>query len=239
MINVILFVITVAFWVIVWDFITTALRLIDKSKSSMSLFKKVIVVSLLSMPFSINGNIFTVLGNAKSEKGIYSLSSFYQDANGGPAFAIFALPGYQHSKHLSLSFVSILNYQKSGGELGSFFPIVSIQIAKDNANSFAGLLLAQVSDNGSSNLYIGVSCVQNSEVESFVGIGASFYQKARLSRLGFGVSLYQEAENLAQTVMGVAGVQNADRCSCPMALSLYQIKDPKDKSFVLFTVDEK
>src|SRR3989338_8618180 len=54
------------------------------------------ILALLSAPFNVKGTIWTVLGNAESEKSIYSLFSLYQKA-GQHAFMFCGVAFYQRA----------------------------------------------------------------------------------------------------------------------------------------------
>src|SRR3989344_8892914 len=72
------------------------------------------LISLLSLPININGNVFTVIGNAKSEKSVYSVFSLYQHA-GEDAVTIFSLAGYQKTGRNALTFVGVSVGQTADG----------------------------------------------------------------------------------------------------------------------------
>ena len=110
MINFLIFLLTFVFYYII------SLLILPPENLIVAL-EQAIVLLVLTLPFNINGNVFTFLGNARSKKNIYSLFSLYQHAE-ETAFALINC-GYQSSKYTT-AFFSIFGYQHAKKEAISF-----------------------------------------------------------------------------------------------------------------------
>ncbi len=83
--NLALFVLTTILYYAIWStLINNANTATDFKEESKSLA----VIALLCLPLNINGNVFTVFGNASSSKNIYSVFSIYEKAE-VDAFSVF------------------------------------------------------------------------------------------------------------------------------------------------------
>ncbi len=172
--NVVLFVATVALYFSSW-FVWFLFYY-----SSEPSFETCIIVAssllLLCVPFNIGGNIFTVLGNAVSEKSIFSVLSLYQKANKN-AFSLVSL------------------YQKADGSTVSVFGFLGYQDAGDDAFMFSGISIYQRS-NIETVLFVGFSLYQEGSGDIIHAVGISLYQRAKGSVwVIVGVSGYQRSDN--------------------------------------------
>ncbi len=137
------------------------------------------MLALLCAPFNINGNVWTVLGNATSPRSVYSIFSFYQYAK----------------KNAGMIF-SFLSYQKArGGDAIVLLGVSCCQKANDAAGVFIGFSFYQ--DSGrESCVFCGVSCYQQTLGHALTCAGFSVYQEGYYSvETKFGLALYQVVEN--------------------------------------------
>ena len=151
--------------------------LVSKSKD-FSFQKRVthtFVITLLCIPFNLNGDIYTVFGSAKNEEGgVYSIFSLYQESN--------------------LDTVSILGsiYQKADGNAFIMLGISGYQEAGDDAIVVIGISGYQKAGNNAV-LGVGVAGYQKAENKAGVFIGASGYQNAG-NHTGALLGIYQTVE---------------------------------------------
>ncbi len=80
--------------------------------------KRAGIIALLCAPFNINGHIFTVLGNAVSEKNNIALCSLYQKA--GQNVITIGLSGYQSAGQSAQTIIGLTLYQKAGEKTRTF-----------------------------------------------------------------------------------------------------------------------
>lgn len=104
-------------------------------------------VALLCAPFTIMGNVVTVLGNAESQKGIISLCSVYQKAKGDATALVFS--GWQSAGENAVTGVFSVGqvagrdavsgifamYQSAGRDVGIGIGFSGYQTARRNAVS--------------------------------------------------------------------------------------------------------
>lgn len=161
--------------------------------------KRFAILLLLCIPFNIYGNVFTVLGNAVSEKDMYSILSFYQKA-GGDTASLLSLGGYQEGKDVNVLF-GIPSYQKSTGTATLVFGASPYQ--KGNATVIGcGLAVCQTADKASLVLF-GLSVYQKADINITL-LGLSGYQKA-VSGAFSQFALYQELEGGKNRSFGIWG----------------------------------
>ena len=70
------------------------------------------ILALLSAPFNIGGNIWTVLGNAESEGSVYSFLSVYQKAR-RRAVTIVGVLSYQDAEEIAYVLLGFLTRQEA------------------------------------------------------------------------------------------------------------------------------
>lgn len=85
---------------------------VKRPESIKNYFTRFILLAFLCMPININDNIFTVIGNATSEKNIYSIASLYQKAE-KDAVAIVAA-GYQKAGQDAVILWGVAGDQQAG-----------------------------------------------------------------------------------------------------------------------------
>ncbi len=152
------------------------------------------ILALLCAPWNINGNIWTVLGNAESEKSIYSLCSLYQKA-GKHAVTIIGVSSQQHAERNAVMGIGISFLQNAGLHAVTFIGISLYQNAGQDAVTFVGLSLYQDAEQDAYT-GIGLSLYQDAEQDAYMGIGISLYQNAvAKADVPCGVALYQAIEN--------------------------------------------
>lgn len=97
--------------------------------------KRTALIALLCLPININGNVFTVMGNATSEKSVYALFSIYQKA-GQNAFTFFGLSGYQNAGQNAAIVVGLSGYQKAGNKARTIIGVALYQKVADKGRAF-------------------------------------------------------------------------------------------------------
>lgn len=119
--NILLFLVTVTVYF-------TTIVCLDSYKSNKSIWnyswkksaKRLAFVALLALPLNINGNVFTIAGNATADKNMFSFFSLYQNA------------GQNAGTVLGLA------YQNAGQDAGTFFGL-AYQNARQDAVTVFGL----------------------------------------------------------------------------------------------------
>jgi hypothetical protein len=162
MVNIILFVISVSLYYVAYNL---ARRFLLYNPMTVTKNMKVLaIITLLCIPLNVNGNIFTVLGNAhgrnvisilsfyqKAEQDIFSISGFlnYQDA-GNDAVILVGFPTIQKSKDESILMAGISGYQRSNNLSTTILGFSIYQKAGDKTRSFGAFtpLKANIVDNG-------------------------------------------------------------------------------------------
>ncbi len=199
-----------------------------------SYVKNAVIIALLCLPININGNVYTLIGNAKGEENVTSVFSVYQDAEKHASTLI--LIGYQHSGENARAGFFVGKQSAEKKAFSVFF--AGSQHAKEKAGAFVGVFLTQKSDTDDALLLLGISAKQEAEGLSLTGIGIvgyqtaseqaglvagiSGYQKAWGVFTGMGVSGYQNGEHEASTGFGIFGYQRAENVLFGMGLSGYQ-----------------
>lgn len=110
-------------------------------RGTRSFLKTVGVVITLSLPFNINGYVFTMFGNVVGEKGVFSIASLYQKSDGN-ALSVFAPLTVQEAKGSAHTFFGVSSYQKGR----SVFHLVGVSIyqqAEVQAGAGAGIGVVQ------------------------------------------------------------------------------------------------
>lgn len=188
--NVVLFVVTVCTYLLAWQ----VFRVYVESKP-INLFRNALktlaIVSVLSLPINIGGNIYTVAGNATGEN-VYSLLSFYQKAE-RDAFSVVSL-GYQNAGRSAISIVSLGTYKKA---------LTTVTVVGVDLYEKAGDMALMA---------FGAVAYQNAGSDAVNIIAVSLYQKSEGDAINcLGLAVYQKAQNDAGVLIGLAGVQNAGR----------------------------
>ncbi len=207
--NLLLFVSTTVVYFTVW-------LALSHFKETKKLAKDLAIIALLCLPLNINGNVFTVIGNASSSKSVYSVFSLYQRADkdagnllgglyqkaGHDAVVLFGFQGYQEAGNDSVLGFGLSGYQKAGNESGTLAGISGFQNAKKNtivilglagyqkAGNIASMLCCfagKQNGNNGSGLAIGLVGYQNSEKNSTTGIGMAIYQRVQKEDRAFAV----------------------------------------------------
>lgn len=193
-----------------------------KKFSARLMLKMVAWVLVLCLPLNINGNIFTVLGNAVSEKSVYSICSLYQKAEQN-AFSIIGIGGVQKAnKGEALICLGITLSQEAGKEAATCLGITLCQEAGQGAVTAVGIVGFQKAKNCS--VLIGLAGYQTAELFTMVVCGLAGYQDSGMDADTFcGLVLCQKSKNDALVLLGLAGYQQAGEDATVMAgLSGYQ-----------------
>lgn len=107
-----LFLLTVVVYSAVWCWLSKPALLKEYAK-------RVALIALLCVPININGYVFTAIGNAASQKSVYSLFSLYQKADRNAA-TLIGLAGYQKADNSALAGIGIAFYQSVVGKVRAF-----------------------------------------------------------------------------------------------------------------------
>src|SRR3989338_5880219 len=133
------------------------------------------ILALRSAPFNVKGTIWTVLGNAESEKSIYSLFSLYQKA-GQHAFMFCGVALYQDARWDAFVGFGVALYQEAGRDAVVGFGVALYQEAEEEAGVFCGVALYQ--EAGRALVFCGVAFYQRAGQDAGVFCGVAFYQRA-------------------------------------------------------------
>ena len=112
--------------------------------------KRIALVALLVLPLNINGNVFTIAGNAVAEKSVYSIFSIYQKAGqnaftliglayqkaGRNAITGIGLAGYQKAEQNAVIGLGIAGYQKAGQHTETLIAIALYQRVGEKTRAF-------------------------------------------------------------------------------------------------------
>lgn len=140
-----------------------------------SMAKSLGVIAFLTLPFNINGNVFTVFGNAVGEKDVFSVASFYQKAN-GTTITLIAPLTYQDAGDAAVSGVGVPSFQK-GAKVGLIVGVAPYQHAnRGNSIIFFGLAGQQVSLL-QSGVVLGFAGDQRAGITAQTFIGLAFHQQ--------------------------------------------------------------
>lgn len=117
--------------------------LLFRPKDPKSLLKRVLFFAVLCIPFNIDGDIYTVIGNGISPTGsIYSLSSVYQSAK-KDAVIITGVPIYQNAGRNVIMLFGLSGYQNAGKGAVTFFGLSGYQKADSMALTYIGFAFYQ------------------------------------------------------------------------------------------------
>ena len=126
--NLMWFAATVSVYSVVWCWIQMPKKLVGYAQRAG-------LLALLCAPVNINGNVFTMLGNAVSEKNVFSVCSLYQKA-GQNAVTFFGLSGYQSAGQDAVTFFGLSGYQSAGQDAMTGIGLAIYQRAGEKTRSF-------------------------------------------------------------------------------------------------------
>lgn len=159
--------------------------------------QKLALLAVLCLPLNINGNIWTVFGNAVSEKNVYSVCSLYQEAK-GDAISVVGLGGYQQAGQNAIIIAGISGYQLAKQEAVTGFGVAVYQKAA-GPSMLVGLAGYQEGKD-SALILIGLVGCQKGENSAAVGTGLAGYQKATKEvQAKIGLALYQQVKGKSRT----------------------------------------
>lgn len=148
------------------------------------------LLSVLCLPVNINGNVFTVIGNAESEKSVWSVCSLYQKAEEN-AVTVFGLAGYQQAEKDAVTFIGLAGYQ----------------LAREDTITVGGLAGYQQAGK-IAGVGFGLAGYQQARISAMNFIGLAGYQQAGMDAWIFiGLVGYQHAGEEVMTSIGMAGYQ--------------------------------
>ena len=185
-------------WVMYIDFKNKNLK---KDLNFKAFFGKIFILAILCAPFNVNGNVYTIAGNATG-KNVYSIFSVYQEAD-DTALTVLSIAGYQRANR-AIVMAGVVGYQD----------------ADDTAAVLIGLADYQKANNDAA-VVIGVAGYQDADDTAAVVIGLAGYQKAYNTIVVIGVGGCQVATNDALVPLGIAGYQWSEHGSGAL-LALYQ-----------------
>lgn len=140
--------------------------------------KKLGIIALLCLPINIDGNVFTVAGNAVAEKNIFSVFSFFQEAKNGSAVSILGIGNVQIVEKNALTFLGFPFYQRANRAFVAFGGAI-FQVSKEM-----------------STVNLGIAVYQRSEKTTGIDMGIAGYQNAgKKAESLFALTLYQKVQN--------------------------------------------
>jgi hypothetical protein len=202
-----------------------------KKKNKRRWLKIALISLLLTVPFNINGNIFTILGSAVNEEGnIYSLFSFYQE--GKTVVSIFTLAGYQRAEKKAWVIVGLGGYQKATEAM------VGVGLAgyqRAEGGAVVGIGLAGYQGATQAVVVIGLAGYQRAEEAATIGVGLAACQGAGKDAIvEVGLAACQGAGEKAKVELGLAGYQRAEELVYCIGFVGYQSIPDKNRACGLF-----
>lgn len=146
--------------------------------------KLLATLALLCLPVNIGGNVFTVIGNATSEKGVYAVCSLYQNA-GTHAFSLVGLGGYQKADKHAITALGIAGYQYAGKDAVQLIGIAGYQHAGHETAVVIGIAGYQRAEQVASTSF-GLTGYQDGAEEAITLAGLAIYQRAGDKERTFG-----------------------------------------------------
>lgn len=219
-------------------------------------------IALLCIPFTINGNVYTVIGNARSENSIYSVFSAYQDAKKN-AFAVFGV-GYIGGDKDAVEAIGIGRVFSKEGFAMQVIGIGDVGGKKEAHQIFgAGRV---ISEEGKAAQVFGIGYVCGDKVFQFTGIGYLCGKNEAVQVIGIGrlhssngnavqfvgigqlsadkmagqfagVS-YLHGREKAEQLLGLTVQQSDIRVNNAISLALWQQVDNKTRSFAFWSTLE-
>lgn len=172
------------------------------------------ILVLLFMPFNVGGNVYTILGSARSENNIFSIFSVYQDAK-KDVFAVVNV-GYQNAGNTALQGLG-LAYQSA-----------------DNAVQVAGIAYQNTGNNAVQVLGLAYQSASR-DVGQIFGLA---YQSAGRDALQFFGLAYQNAGRDADQVVGIT-IQFAGKSATnSLSVALWKQVGEQSMAFALWSTIE-
>lgn len=125
--------------------------------------RTVLIVAVLTMPFNLNGHIFTVFGNVVGKnEHVWALASLYQKTNG-----------------FSFTLLAPFSVQLSSGNEGDAFAGIGIPLIQDgNHVALAVGVAPYQSSRRTATVVLGISGAQFSDRYAYTIAALNFYQRA-------------------------------------------------------------
>lgn len=221
------------------------------AKSKRQIAARLCILALLSAPFNIGGNIFTVLGNALSEKSVYSVTSVFQDAKKGDAITLFSPFGFQYAeKGSALTLFGVVADQRAGVE--SVLGVGIVVFQKSSKKALVPFGIVGLQDARNAFVALGIVGRQKASESAGLGVGIVGFQRANKAMVVLGgVVGWQDATEKSVTVLGIVGSQRAkevttivglvgfqdavDEANYPVAIAFYQRVGNVRKSFAFLS----
>ena len=182
--NLLIFFVTVGVYFGLWEFFYRKRLTPKKTISALG------IIAVLCAPFNINGNVWTVLGNA-SGKNVYSVFSVYQRAD-IDAITILGLCSCQKAGRDALTGYGLIGYQKAGRDALTLFGVIGHQKAGEDAKIGVGLSGYQKATRDAL-IFLGLSGYQRTGGESLTVFGATGYQRAEKgTKVVAAIAFYQK-----------------------------------------------
>lgn len=166
--NIILFAVSVLLYSALWFWFS-------RPKFGAECAKRITLIAVLCIPFNINGNVITVIGNATAERSIFSFFSLYQKA-GNNAVTGVGLTAYQQAGRHAITVLGLAAYQQAGRDTVTAVGLVGYQRAGNDAA-----------------IGIGLAGYQRADNKAIVRAGLVFYQKVYEKTRAF--SVWSKLEN--------------------------------------------
>ena len=198
--------------------------------------KALAIIALLSFPLNINGNVFTVLGNAESSKSIYSVFSPYQKA-GGDAHSVLG-SFFQKAGNDAYVYAGVAGYQEATNAYVGV-GVAGYQEAKFDA--IVGLGLSGYQKSGhESGMVMGIAGFQKSKMDATNILGLTGYQKAgRAAGMLCCFAGRQNAINASSLVLGLVGYQYSEtKTNTYASMAVYQSTPKEDRAFAVWSTIE-
>lgn len=176
------------------------------------------LIALACIPFNTNGNVWTLFGNAVSDRNIYSVWSLYQSAG-----------------EKALSLIGFTIFQK-GNEAETFVGLVLAQWGEKDVFIGLGLALFQGSNEGDATICGGLALVQGGK-RAFTSAGLILFQLGVIETvIGLGAAFVQAFADEAFIGLGLIGLQHAEKkASSPIGITLFRNAGGRNQAFGIFS----
>ena len=179
-----------------------------------------VVLGVLCAPFHKDGNVYTILGNAVSEKNSYAILPLLQNAKEN---SYAAISFFQNAEKEAFSFIN-LGIQAGRKRALTVLGITLLQFSEKRAEFCLGFVLVQNSYE-TAEFGFGVVVIQDARYSSGIFAGLAFLQMTRdgsAEMVPFGCVLFQKGK-YCEVDIGMVAVQVArENAEVGYALAILQ-----------------
>lgn len=160
-----------------------------------------LVIFVISLPYKIKGNYYSIFGGEVKTGSIYSLMAIFQKTN-EDAVSILSLCFIQYAEKNATSYFGLMIYQRAKKRARFFVGISLYQRARLSARFFIGICLFQESFYKSKSL-LAIMIKQSSYKDAMAMAGIIFVQDALRSTMIIGLIGDQIGGNFSILGLGI------------------------------------